>query len=205
MRLFKVDKVPLIAAPYVLGRSLGRHRTCDTAFTFRMGAGFAGDVNRGHPSSIQPALNSPINPVAAYGFGVLIDTAGGANGGVRSLNAGDGTILTDIWGVAVRPFPIQQSTTGNNYGAVPYGTIQPPLLQPIDILRGGYIMVGVVGACVKGGAVFVWTAASGGGHVQGGFEAVGTGGSTSALNPLLYQFNSPPDGNSVAELILNKF
>jgi hypothetical protein len=204
MRLFK-EKATLIAAPFVLGRSLGRHRTCDTAFTFRMGAGFPGEVNRGHPSSIQPVLNSPVNPVLLYGTAVVIDTAGGANGGVRSINAGDGTILTDIWGVGVRPFPIQQSTTGNSYGSAPYGAIQPPALQPIDVLRGGYIMVGVVGACLKGGAVFIWTAASGGGHFQGGFEAAATGGSTSALNPLLYQYNSPPDGNGVAELILNKF
>lgn len=205
MRLFKVDKVPLIAAPYVLGRSLGRHRTCDTAIAFRMGAGFPGDVNRGHPSSIQPALNSPINPVAAYGLGVLIDTAGGANNGVRSLSGGDAAI-TDIWGVAVRPFPIQQSTTGNNYGAVPYGAIQPPLNQPIDVLRGGYIMVNVNGACVKGGAVFIWTGATGGGHTQGGFEATANGGVTTAvLNTLLYMYNSPPDSNGVAELILNKF
>jgi hypothetical protein len=203
MELIKA-KASLIAAPFVLGQSVGQHRTVDTAFTFRMGAGFAGDVNRGHPASIQPALNSPVNPVLLYGTGVVVDTAGGANGGVRPINAGDGA-LTDIWGVGVRPFPIQQSTTGNNYGSVPYGATQPPTNQPIDVLRGGYVMVSVVGAPAKGGAVFIWFAASGGGHIQGGFEAAATGGSTLALNPLLYQFNSPADSNGIAELILNKF
>jgi hypothetical protein len=203
MKLFKT-KASLLAAPFVLGRSVGRHRTVDTAFTFRMGAGFAGDVNRGHPASIQPALNSPVNPVLLYGTAVVVDTANGANGGVRPINAGDGA-LTDIWGVGVRPFPIQQSTTNSSYGAVGYGASAPPINQPIDVLRGGYIMVGVVGAPAKGGAVFIWFAASGGGHVQGGFEAAATGGSTLALDPKFYQFNSPVDANGVAELILNKF
>ena len=33
-----------------------RQKTRDVAFTFRMGAGFAGDVNRTHPASIEPVM-----------------------------------------------------------------------------------------------------------------------------------------------------
>lgn len=194
-----VSSLALLDAPLVRGRSLGRHRTVDTAFTFRMGAGFAGDVNRGHPVSIQPSLISPNAPVTAYGQPVVIDTSGGANGGVRPLTVGD-TALVDIWGITVRPFPIQQSTTGNNYGAVPYGGgIVPPALQPIDVMVDGYMMVAVNGAPARGGAVFIWCAASGGGHVQGGFEAGATGGSTAALGPA-YLWNSPADSNGIAEI-----
>jgi hypothetical protein len=192
-----------IASPFVLrGSSLGRHRTVDTAFTFRMGTGFAGDINRGHPASIQPCLISPINPVTAYGQAVVVDTAGGSNAGVRPLTAGD-TALVDIWGITARPYPIQQATSANNYGAVPYGSVVPPALQPIDVMRGGYMMVSVVGAPVKGGAVFVWCAASGGGHTQGGFEVAASGGNTCALGPA-YLWNSPADTNGIAEIVTSR-
>jgi hypothetical protein len=196
----------VLAAPAVLrGRSLGQHRTCDTAIAFRMGMGFPGDVNRGHPASIQPALNSPANPIAAYGQPCVIDTA---NSGVRPIVAAD-QALTEIWGVVCRPYPIQQATSANQSGAVPYGAIAPPTQQPVDVVRGGYVMVAVNilnGSPVKGGAVFIWAAASGGGHTQGGFEgATGGGINTMALALSDYQWNSPPDSNGVAELILNKF
>lgn len=189
----------LIKAPSVLRRSLGRYRTVDTAITFRMGAGFAGDVNRGHPSSIQPCLIDPNAPPTAYGQAVVVDPA---TGGVRPMVAGD-QALTEIWGVTVRPYPIQQAA-GSNYGQIGYGAGAPPLLQPIDVLRGGYVMVPVVGAPVKGGVVYIWTAASGGGHIQGGWEAAASGGNTATLDGI-YQWNSPPDSTGIAELICNKF
>jgi hypothetical protein len=91
-------------------RLLGRQRTCDTAFTFRMGAGFAGDVNRGHPASILPCLIDPTNPVTA--FGVPVITVSTSNG-VRPFGTGDSGV-TDAFGVSVRPYPYQQATTANN-------------------------------------------------------------------------------------------
>lgn len=198
MKLIVLNKRELIAAPFLV-RSVGRYRTVDTAIAFRMGAGFPGDVNRGHPASIEPCLIDPNNPVTAYGQAVLTTAANA----VRPLSVGDGAV-TEIWGVTARPYPIQQATTSNNYGAVGYGAGAPPLLQPIDILRGGYIMVAVVGNSLKGGVVYIWTAASGGGHVQGGFEAANPGGSGIALNSN-FQWNSPPDANGIAELICSKY
>lgn len=200
MKLIVPEKASLIKSPHVLRRSLGRFRTEDTSITFRMATGFAGDVNRGHPASIEAALNSPANPVTAYGQAVVVDTA---NSGVRPLSVGD-QALTTIWGVTARPYPIQQSTTANNYGAVGYGSVTPPALQPIDVLRGGYIMVSVVGAPVKGGTVYIWTAASGGGHTQGGFEAVNPAGNGCALDGF-YSWNGPADSTGIAELICSKF
>jgi hypothetical protein len=178
-------------------RSYGRHRTCDTAFTFRMGAGVPGDINRGHPVSIQPCLIDPNAPPTAYGQAVLVDPT---TQGVRPLVAGDSAV-TDIWGVTARPYPIQQATTSSNYGAVGYGGIAPPLLQPIDVMREGYMMVSVVGAPLKGGIVYIWYAAASGAHVQGGFEASNTGGSTLALSGK-YVWNSPADTTGVAELAI---
>lgn len=198
----------LIKSPFVLRSQekrlvAERFRTVDTSVQFRMGAGVPGDVNRGHPASIQPAIIDPNSPPTAYGQAVVID---GATNGARPIGAGDGA-LTEIWGVTVRPYPIQQPTTANSYGEAPYGTSAPPALQPVDVLRGGYVMVSVntsVAAPVKGGAVYIWYAASGGGHVQGGFEGGATGGSTIALDSS-YQWNSPPDSNGIAELICSKF
>lgn len=191
--------IETLAMPAIVRRSRGRFRTCDTSFTFRMGAGFAGDVNRGHPASIQPCLIDPNAPPTAYGQAVLVDAT---SQGVRPLVAGD-IAVTEIWGVTARPYPIQQPTTANNYGAAPYGSITPPALQPIDVLRGGYIMVQVVGNPVKGGSVYIWCAASGGGHTIGGFEAAASSGNTAALDAN-YQWNSPPDSSGIAELICSK-
>lgn len=192
-----VASAALLAAPALTrGRSLGRHRTCDTAFTFRMGAGFAGDVNRGHPASILPCLIDPTNPVTLFGIPVIVVTT---SNGVRPFAAGD-TALVDAFGVSVRPFPYQQATTANNYGAVAYGAGAPSTLQPLDVLRAGYIMVPVVGTVTKGGAVFVWCAAASGAHVQGGFEAAASGGNTAALATPKFMWNSPADSTGIAEL-----
>lgn len=180
-------------------RSYGRHRTCDTAITFRMNAGVPGDINRGHPVSIQPCLIDPNAPPTLYGQPVLVDAT---TQGVRPLVAGDSAI-TDIWGITARPYPIQQATTSSSYGAVGYGNLAPPLLQPIDVMRGGYMMVSVVGACLKGGSVFVWVAASSGQHIQGGFESGAGGGSNTAALSGKYAYNSPPDSTGVAEVIIS--
>lgn len=177
-------------------RSLGRMRVGDVAFQFRMGAGFAGDVNRGHPASILPCLIDAAAPPTLSGQPVVIDAT---TQGVRPLVAGD-SALTNIWGVVVRSFPFQQMTTALQAGAVALGVSGPNLQQPIDILTAGYIMVNVNGQTLKGGAVFVWIAASSGAHVQGGFESAGSGGNTIALDTGRYFWNSPPDATGVAEL-----
>jgi hypothetical protein len=170
-----------------------------TAFPFRMGAGFAGDVNRTHPASIEPAQNDTTSPVLLPGLACVTSVAGNS---VRSMAAGD-TALTDIWGVLVRAFPTQQVTAALAYAQANYGAVAPGTVQPVDVLRSGYILVPVVGAVVKGGAVFVWVAASGGGHTQGGFEAAATGGSTMALTSGRAFWNGPADSSGIAELAFN--
>ena len=56
---------------------------------------------------------------------------------------------------------------------------------------------------VKGGAVFVWCAATSGSHIQGGFESVASGGNTAALDTTRYQFNGPADANGNVEVCIN--
>lgn len=166
------------------------------AFKYRMGAGFPGDVNRTHPASILPNLADPTNPLTAFGLAVVVNTA---NNSVRQMQAGD-IGDTEIFGVTVRPYPFQASS-GGNFGAAPIGSATPPPGE-VDVLRAGYIMVNVVGATLKGGAVYVWCAASGGGHTLGGFEAAASGGNTAALDPAKYMFNGPPDDEGNVELIV---
>lgn len=172
-----------------------RRRTLDVAFTYRMGAGFPGDVNRFHPASIVPGLmNATVQAPRLFGDPVLIDTA---TNSYRGLVAGDASATAlAIDGVVVRPYPTQQTTGGMT---ATFGTGVPSTQQPVDIISDGFVMVKCnVGVPTKGGPVFIWTAASAGNHVIGGFEAAATGGSTVPVTNAF--FNGPPDASGVTEM-----
>jgi hypothetical protein len=174
-----------------------RARTADVAFPYRMGAGFSGDVNRTHPFSVEACLNDPDNPVEFYGQAVV---AVGANNSVRPVMAGDGA-LTGIYGISVRPYPFQQSTGGMDAA---FGAAVPPLKQPIDILRSGYIMAQTFdgATATKGGTVYVWNSAAAGGHVPGGFEVADGVADTFPLGTPT-GFNGPGDADGVTEIAFN--
>jgi hypothetical protein len=177
------------------------------AIQFRMGAGFPGSVNRTRPVTMLPALNDETNPVLGYGLACVY--TGSPDQAVRTMEAGD-TGLSHIDGVVVRPFVQQAPTSPQPYGgtgtvASPFGDAgTPPAGSPIDICKMGLIIVPIVGTPNLGDPVYVWIAASGGGHTQGGFEAAPTGGSTIALSTdgRIY-FNGPPDANGNGELAFN--
>ena len=178
-----------------------RSKTRDAAFQFRMGAGFAGDVNRTHPASIEPVYNDATNPVLFAGLACLPNAA--ANG-VRSIAAGD-TGMTAPYGVMVRSYPFQVASA-TNYGSQAFGSaaLSGGTLQ--DVLRAGYIMVQLpagAAAVGKGSPVFVWVAASAGAHVQGGFEVAATGGSTATLDVNRFSYNGAQDANGITELAFN--
>lgn len=184
-----------------LGRFVGRRFTRDVAITFRMGAGQPGDVNRTHPASIPPFLIDPTNPITFYGQPGLINPT---SSGLRALLSSD-TAVVDIDAIAVRPYPIQVASA-TNYGAQALGSGAVPPAQPLDGLVSGYIMVQLPAgqSPQKGGEVFIWIAASSGAHVQGGFEASSTGGSTFAISGNdKTQFNSGADAFGVAEIGFN--
>lgn len=176
--------------------------TKDVAFPYRMGAGFPGDVNRTHPASIEPVLQSSGHPALLYGEAVINDAA--VANTVRPLAAGDAAV-TIIVGVTVRPYPIQNLTGNINAGqgdALGSGT--PPAVGAIDVLRTGYVMVKIPAgqATIKGGAVFVYVNASNGLHIQGGFENAG-GGALASLDTTKYQFNGPADVSGNVEIVVN--
>lgn len=177
-----------------------RMKTRDVAIPYRMAAGYPGDVNRTHPASIEPTLIDSTSPPTAYGQPTVVDPT---TQGVRPFAAGD-TALTGSYGATVRPYPFQQSS-GSNYGAATLGAAVPPVSGQMDVLRSGYIISKLSGATqpVKGGAVFVWCAASAGAHVQGGFEAAASAGNTAALDPNHYSFNGVPDANGNVEISFN--
>lgn len=173
------------------------------AFQFRMGSGFAGDVNRTHPANIETNINDATYPIVYFGTcGVYT-----ASGTVRVMQAGDAT-LTSVAGVAVRQFPIQQITATSNWGEADLSTgftagAGPTTANALDMLKSGYIMVPVVGTPVKGGTCYVYVGANTSSHVQGGFEAA-TGTSSCALTGEgQTYFNSGPDSNGMCEVAFN--
>lgn len=177
-----------------------RMKTKDAAFQFRMGAGFAGDINRTHPASVEPTLIDASAPPTAYGQPVLVDAT---TQGVRPFAAGDQSdTVAAGYGITVRPYPTQQSSA-SNFGAAALGSATPPVTGIMDVLRAGYIMVNLPagGAPVKGGAVYVWAAASTGSHVLGGVEAAYSAGNTTQL--LNATFNGSPDANGNVEIAFN--
>lgn len=175
---------------------LVRARTTDVAFTYRMGAGFPGDVNRTHPASILPGLQNTTNPVRLYGDPAVIDTA---TNSYRGLVPAD-TALTKVDGILVRPYPTQQMTGGP---AAAIGTAAPNNSQPNDYLNEGFIIARCNNFAAqqptKGGAVYVWVAASTGAHVQGGFESATSAGNTAGPITNL-KWNGPTDANGITEI-----
>jgi hypothetical protein len=181
-------------------RSLGRRKVRDAAspyaLTYRMPAGFPGDVSRFPRAVIDPCL---VDPTGAYalqpGMPVVVNPA---NNGVRPLVAGDNA-LTRIYGIVVRVFPEQQ-TTGGMTSALGNSSIPGPTAS---ILRSGYIIVPINGTPAKDGQVFIWVAASAAPHVQGGWETAASGGNTITLPLSAADFNGGIDGSGIGELMFN--
>ena len=170
-----------------------RARTCDVAFPYRMGAGFPGDVNRTHPASIEPAMMDTVDVVQAFGNPVLYKTS---NNSYKGFVAADSTTPVIVAGFAVRPYPTQQ-VSGGATASIGGGA---PAAGVIDVLTSGYIMAKLPpGASVtKGGAVYVWFAATSGNNIQGGLVASATGGSTALITNA--KFNGPADANGNVEV-----
>lgn len=185
-------------------RKLGRARTCDVAFPYRMGAGFPGDVNRTHPAEIEPALLLAAN-ADFFVFGQMGIVDAGTNS-IEPIGVAQQSDSDDLlpFGALVRSYPTQQQN-GTNYGAVAIGNATPPTSGIADFARNALIMVQLnigVTPPVKGGRVYIWCAATSGNHIQGGYETEASAGNTVRLDPR-YIYNGPPDSNGVVELAAN--
>lgn len=175
----------------------------DVAFTYRMGAGFPGDINRTHPFSAAPTIVDASAPPTSYGQACLLDPT---TQGVRPFAAGDqsNTLTFVPYGAVVRPFPLQQSSA-TNYGSIALGVGAPPTSGVVDVLQAGYIMVQLnlgVTAPVKGGAVYIWAAATSGSHIIGGYETAYSAGNTCLLDSRYY-YTGGVDSSGVAEISFN--
>lgn len=182
---------------------LVRARTRDNAFTYRMPAGIPGDVNRAFASTIEPNLTDEADPPTAYGRAVVLNGASGIG------PVGAGKTPEDLYGVLVRPFPTNQSTTPSFFGSTPLtdpasGT--PPDSGACDVMKKGYMTVVLYGAtpAVAGGAVFVRIANAGAGEVVGGFEAADDGADCiQAGTKNTTYFRGPADANGNVEIAWN--
>ena len=67
-----ISYVVAFFAALLFGPVLMRSSTRDVAFTYRMGAGFPGDINRTQPFSAVPSLINTTTPPRAYGDPVLV-------------------------------------------------------------------------------------------------------------------------------------
>ena len=172
-----------------------------TSFLTRMGAGSPGDVNRVNAgNTITPESANPSYPIPAYGVPVAL-VAGGS--GLRPLTAADTT--ANIYGWLCREFPVE-SMPPNAYGAAQalgVGGV-PPVQGPLSCMRRGFMVVNVnsgsAASAVKGGQVYIWTAAASPGHVQGGVEAVNSPGNTIVASAL---FRGPVDSSGMTEIEIN--
>ena|ERR1700677_1918042 len=169
------------------------------AYLYRMPSGVPGEVTRGWGNSIIEAqivtpttFNSGASSPTAYGVPMNVDNTAGNIGNMRTVAVGD----TAIYGVLVRPYPTGASQD-------PLGTSTPPANGPCDILKSGYMTVllslGSI-ACVKGGQVYVWVAATSGSHVQGGFEAASSGSTISYTGAY---FMGPADASNNVEIAVS--
>ncbi len=159
-----------------------------TAFLKRMPAGIPGEVNRAWASIIEPAALTPAGTTGhptTYGCPLVIEST---TGRVRTVNTRD----TAIYGFLVRPFPFGGSVD-------PLGTSTPAADGSCDVLRRGYmeVLLGGSAPAVKGAPVYVWTAADGGGHFQGGIEAADP---TASGISIPAEFMGPADVNGNVEI-----
>lgn len=194
-----------VAAPAIIGRHKGRALVNDVAFSYRMPAGFPGDISRHNPpGTVEPGQNNADNPVLQFGQACMAD---GATNTIRRTIAADDA-ADSIYGISVRPYPFQQATASGYSGAIGFGQGSPGLIQPLDVLRSGYIIsrINPTGGAQpqKGGRVFVWVDPddAGNGHYQGFFETAATAGSTIELDEKS-SFQGGLDSNGNGEIAFN--
>lgn len=169
-----------------------------TAFSYRMGAGSAGEVTRTHPAAIFPYKNDPTAPVRAYGAPAFFN---GAANDVRGVAVGDASATAvQVAGWVCRPYPHQSGALVGPMTTVGYGGDVPDVGNVVDLLTIGSILVPCVGTPNLGAPVYVWAAATAAPHVQGGVEAAAAAGSTLLVAGAY--FNGPPDSAGVAEIVV---
>ncbi|NML34940.1 structural cement protein Gp24 [Paraburkholderia antibiotica] len=162
------------------------------AYTFRMPAGFAGDLQRAEVATIETQQIDSSAPPTVFGVAVKL-----VSGKVQPINNSADTAAS-VYGINLRPYPIQTN------GTDALGTSTPPTSGVTDVLKRGYVNValGGVAAAAKGGTVYVRVANPASGKPLGGFEAASDTTNTIALPSNTY-FTGPADAYGVTEIAFN--
>lgn len=162
------------------------------SYTFRMPAGFAGDLQRAEVATIETQQIDSATPPTVFGVAVKL-----VSGKIQPINL-SGDTAAGVYGINLRPYPIQTN------GTDALGTSTPPTSGVTDILKRGYVMasLGGVAAAAKGGTVYVRVATPSAGKPLGGFEAASDTTNTIALPSNTY-FMGPADAYGVVEIAFN--
>jgi hypothetical protein len=149
-----------------------------------MPAGIAGDVSRKELAKIEPGIMDPLYPVTLFGVPVKK-----VSGKFRPITTGD--VASDVYGLSVRPFPMQTSINE----ALAAGT--PSTDQPLDTLVSGYMTVkNNAGVPAEGNPVYMRVVASGvAAQPLGGIEADADGGDCVAITGAKYMGSADANGN----------
>lgn len=157
-----------------------------TAFTLRMGVGFAGGITRSDSLTVEPEFPNPTTPPTAYGQAVKL-----VNGLLQPLAASDTAAV--INGILSRPYPSQSTTNA-------YGPSVPPTKNVVDVLKRGYIAIPLArGTAAKDGIVYVRNVATTG-TLVGDYETTTNSGNCIAMNA---RFMGPADATGIVEIAYN--
>lgn len=171
------------------------------AFTFRMNAGIPGEVSRfqTYGTTLAPEKQHATTPLTAYGQVAIMAAA---NAGVRPATAGDTTADME-YGFLVRPYPGPDIGVSFPSGTVDFGAGTPPAKGIVDIMRRGHMTVKLGGsvAPAKGGAAWLWTAATAAPHTQGLLEAADV--TTNGFKMSKVMFMGPADASGNTEISYN--
>ncbi|WP_429498948.1 structural cement protein Gp24 [Robbsia andropogonis] len=160
------------------------------AYTYRMPAGFAGDMQRIEQATIETQIIDPTNPPTAFGVPVKL-----VNGKIQPIGAGD--TAAAVYGINIRAYPLQGVVND------PLATATPPVAGTTDINLRGYQNVALNGttAATKGGVVYIRIAAAAAGKPIGGFEAAADSTNTIVMPNAI--FTGPADAYGISEIAYN--
>lgn len=159
------------------------------AILYRMPYGIPGDVTRQSQATIEAQI---YGATAFPGFGLFGKIASG-----KFVPVGADDTAADVYGLLVRPFPIQGANASD-----PLGTAVPPTKGAADVLRRGYATVKCnAGTPALGGKVYIRVAAAATGKPIGGIEAAAVTDET--IEVAGAQFMSAADAGGNVEIAFN--
>ena len=210
VRATSLGRVP----DYERGLPRIRLRTRDVfsnAMLYRMPSGIPGDVNRAWDSTEEPNVLDPNYPFLGYGLACVMDQVDfqvRPAGGSTATNKNDAAAV--LYGLLIRPFPVNQQTTSSFFGSNPLSTTQPapPTSGLCDVLKRGYMTVLLQGATAAGAGGPVYVQANGADantttDVCGGVHAAADAGCVQAGNAGNTYFRGPADSNGNVEIAWN--